>query len=211
MKKNITLIIKYNIFILLIAILNPTIVLAQSTTPQDFKGILPETLIVQTSSGTLSANINVDTGIFNNAIQPVFKISSNKEDGKYLTQSWTCNTTGAVQNAIFTYNSRTYVILTNANVPPDVSSISSIKTGSSTSSNNPNAIAYEINAPPGIADKMDVSFESGTNTWKLRLLKNNTNFTSQTIPVKAPLSGTFSLDDEPGIYQATVTLSFDPS
>lgn len=200
---------KITLILFLILTIKPAI--AESTTPQNFTSTLPDTFSVEASPGSLSANINVDTGVLSNDIIPSFRLISNKESGKTLTQSWSCATTGAAQNAIFRVNTTTYVILTNYNVPPDVSSITNIKSGTAAVSSNPNAIAYPINAPSGLVNRLDISFDSNNNVWKLNLLKNGNITTSQTISVARPLSDTFSLDDEPGSYKATVTLSFDPT
>ncbi len=201
--------IKLLIFIASLTVTINNLVFAQSTTPQYFQAALSDTYIVEPGPSILNATINASSGVFSNALQPFFNVTSNNESGAYLTQSWSCNTSGGSQNAIFAIGSQPYLILTNNSYPTDVASVNNIKAGS-LPGNNPNAIAYIINAPPNIPGQMDVNFDTTTNTWKLHLLKNTVVQTSQTIPASNPLMNTFSTDDRPGNYQAIVTLSFDP-
>ena len=184
--------------------------LAASTNPLLMSGALAETNSVAPNCGVINANINDVTGALSVSFTPGFKITSNAGGGKWLTQSWTCNTSGATQNAIFNNGTNAFVILTNIDALPPVSAITDIKTLAPTAINNPNAIAYLINNPPNQAGVLQATFQSATNNWALQLTKQGVTDTNQTIPATLPYTNTFSGDDEAGRYQATVTLSINP-
>lgn len=184
---------------------------AASTNPQNFRGGLEEINSVAPNGGIIDANIDPTTGALSVSFTPGFRITTNKDGGnKELTQSWRCNTSGASQNAIFNVASVPYVILTNNDALPPVSSVNDIKTGAPTPASNPNAIAYSINDPPNIIGVLQTEFSPTDNDWKLHLSKQGPTDTSQTVPTTIPFANTFSGDDEAGRYQATVTLSINP-
>lgn len=196
---------------LLAALLLSPSAFAASTNPHLMRGALEEVNSVAPNGGNIAANINDVTGALDAAFTPGFRITTNKDGGsKDLTQSWTCNTSGATQNAIFNDATYAYVILTNTDALPPVSSVTNIKTLAPTPASNPNAIAYLINDPPNIIGTLQTEFVPADNNWKLHLSKQGITDTNQTIPAALPYTNTFSGDDEAGRYQATVTLSLDP-
>jgi hypothetical protein len=136
-------------------------------------------------------------------------MSSNDPTPKNLTLSVVANTTTGYQNAVFDSGATSYVILTNSSSPPPISSLNDIKSVTGTLSNNPNAIAYAANNPSGGAD-VTVTYSSINKNWNLLLNTTTGRTTTFTIPAGAPLSDSYSSDDETGSYQAIVTLSFNP-
>ena len=181
---------------------------ASQTTPLFLMAPLFSGCAVTTNGGNISATINPDTGALSTSFTPAFKLTTLSGSAKALTYSATCNTTTTAQNAIFNISTKKYIILTNSTVLPPVSSVNNIKTGAPTAASNPNAMAYIINDPPAIAGQLAVSYNTTNKLWNLTLTHLGNTNTSITVPAATPLGNTYSFDDEPGAYQATITLSF---
>lgn len=178
------------------------------TTSQYFTGTLLVNNSVVFTGGSTTAAINVDTGVLNGSFSPSFRLNTNVIDDQSLALTVTANTQSGTQNAIFNVAANKYVILTNSNVLPPVNSLTNIKTGSPTAANNPNAIAYAINDPVAVPGRLIVGYNTIGKYWDMSVSQNGNTDTSITVPGGAPFNNTYSFHDEPGNYQATVTLSF---
>jgi hypothetical protein len=200
---------KFNLLIALIFALNySSFVLAAQTDSQYFTAPLALTQNVTTNGGNITATINVSTGALSSSFTPGFTMNTNGGAAQSLTMTATANSQGGSQNAIFNISTTKYIILSNSTVSPPVSSFTDIKSGSPTAANNPNAIAYVINDPATVPARLTVSYNILGKYWDLVLTHNGNTNTSITVPANTPLANTYSFDDEPGNYQATITLSF---
>lgn len=74
--------------------------------------------------------------------------------------------------------------------------------------NNPNAIAYQVTTPSNIGGQLTYTWNNPGQYWDAALTHSGNTNTALTIPAGAPVSNTYSNDDEIGTYQAIVTLSF---
>lgn len=182
-------------------------VYASQTTPQYFVASLGETNSVAFTGGATSSSINVDTGALASAIKPSFVMSTNKTSTD-LTLSATTNYSGGSTNGLFNISGTPYIILTNSTSLPALTSITNIKTGTPTATSNPNAIAYPITGPATVSGTITSTYNTTNNSWTLRIVKKGLVNSSLTIPAGSSLSGTYSIIDESGSYQATITLTF---
>lgn len=182
---------------------------AAQTPSEYFVGTLGvQKTVTVDSSGTTTATIQPSTGALNSFLKPSFIITTNSSNTQNLTFSASANTSTTTQNAIFNISTNKYIILTNSNSLPPVSSLTDIKTGTPTGASNPNAIAYSIN-DPAVVTGLTVTYNATNKNWDLSLTKKSQTPTSVTIPAASPLSGTFSGADLIGDYQATITLTFN--
>lgn len=165
-------------------------------------------MVLHVTGGSTSAAINVDTGVLGGSFAPAFRINTNVIDDQSLALTATATTQSGPQNAIFNVSTTKYIILTNTNVLPPVNSLGNIKTGSPTPASNPNAIAYVINDPVAVPGRLIVGYNSIGKYWDMAVSENGNTDTSITVPGGAPFTNTYSFHDEPGNYQATITLSF---
>lgn len=165
------------------------------------------------NGSALSANIDPDTGQLSAAMTPSYTITTNTNGNTNMTLKATCLTTGLPQNAFFGDGSAggTYIVLTNNTVLPPIGAVSDAKLVTPTPSVNANVIVYSITPPADVGGTQLVYTWQNAPTdkyWTAVLHhKGNTN-TDITIPIGTPKSLTYSFDDEPGQYEATVTLSF---
>lgn len=196
------------IVLILIFIFSPCVFSAQ-TNSQYFAAPLAPGDSVSANGGNITATIDISTGALSAAFAPGFTMNTNNSGSSpQLNLTATATSQGGSQNAIFDVSTIRYIILANSTVPPPVSSFTDIKTGSPTAANNPNAIAYTINDPTAVATRSTVSYDSTGKFWVITLLKNGNTNTSITVPASTPFANTYSSDDEPGNYQAIITLSF---
>jgi hypothetical protein len=200
---------KHIIFTTLLAAL----VLSQSAfaaqTPSYYlSGAAEETKCVKTNGGVINTTINCQTGVLEGSLTPGFLITTSSGGNKFLSMDITANTQTGFTNAVYNDGTLAYVILTNTDSLPQLSSVNNIKTLAPTPSLNPDAIAYHIIDPPNQTGVLETEFQPATNNWKLHLSKKGPVATLITIPAGSPYPNTFSGDDGAGRYQATVTLSF---
>lgn len=184
--------------------------MAAQTPPEYFvatMGVQREVIV--DTSGTITSTITPSTGQLVTALIPSFYIKTNKKSSQNLTFSAATNTQSGLENAIFNILTNKYIILSNSTHPPTVAAINNIKTGCPTICDNANAIAYKINDPPSQSGILTVTYNNTNKNWDLVLTKKGTTSTSITIPSGSPLSGSYSVQDRAGSYQATVTLTFN--
>lgn len=197
------------IIVLILYLINIPVSFASQSASYYFTANAPDTKAVAANGGNISAVIDPNTGSLSPAFTPAFTLTTNTGASQSLTMKAEANTQGGLQNAIFNVGTVKYIILTNSNILPPISSLTDIKTGTPTASSNPNAIAYTINDPAGVSGDLTVAYNSGNKNWNLTLKKNGVTPTSITVPSGTPFSNTYSTDDEPGSYQAVITLSFN--
>jgi len=186
-----------------------TRVLAAQTDSQYFTATCGLFKLVNKHNGTMSAEINPNTGVLNSSLNSSFSIITNSRYEQNLTMSATANTENGTTNAIFNISDAKYIILTNSSKKPSIGTIEDIKNGSSNSANNPNAIAYSITDPTETGEALKVKYNAEYKDWELQLTKRGVTQTSITIPSGNPLENTYSVNDLAGSYQATIMLSFD--
>lgn len=183
---------------------------AATTASQTVTGTLAAMQQVVTNGGNITATIDPDTGTLSAAFTPGFTITTNTASSQPMTLTSTCNTTTVAQNAFFGNGSAgtTFIVLTNNTVLPTVAAVTDAKSGSPTPANNADVIVYGITPPSTIAGQLVYTWNNTNQNWDIALThKGNTN-TSVTVPAAAPKASTYSFDDDPGNYQATITLSF---
>lgn len=89
------------------------------------------------------------------------------------------------------------------------SAITNIVAGTITTTNNNNAIAFPFTHQPTKTGITAVAWDSGTPRWTYTLAQQgDTDFDNSTSGTA--LSNTYTTGDEPGTYQATVRLDFNP-
>lgn len=198
---------KFLLLLLTLIFIKPTSVFASQTASQFFVGTMCECNSVRTNGGNLNATIDTSTGSLSTALTPGFKIIKNSIFPRLLTMTGSVKTSSGNVNSIFNIGTTKYVILGNYSSPPTVSAVNNIKSGSPSSINNANAIAYTINDPetrPGLF----VTYDSTNDLWNLTLVSIGATTTSITVPASIPLGQTFDYNDQAGDYQAVITLSF---
>lgn len=156
-----------------------------------------------TSTG---GTIDPDTGVLS-SLAPSFTASTNKAGAQTLYLTAVAPTSGGNQQAFA--SSGTYLVLANITIVPAASSVTNITGGSPVATSNPNAIAFPFTPQP-TKTGLTLGPWDGTNfRWPYTLAqKGDTDFDNSTSGT--PLTNTYSTDDEPGTYQATVTLGFAP-
>lgn len=181
-----------------------------ASTPSDyFIGTLgTQKDVTVNPSGVTTSTITPATGNLVTVLTPSFYITTNSNASQSLTFSATTNTQTSTENAIFNVSTNKYIILTNSTNLPPLSSITDIKSGSPTPTNNPNAIAYSIN-DPATATGLTVNYNSTNKNWDLVLSKKGQTPTSVTIPSGSPLANTYNYTDSAGTYSATIILTFN--
>ena len=183
-------------------------VFARETDPQWFTASLCETRCITFTGGTTTSTINTDTGALENSITPTFCMRKNSRADRNLILTIAANSQSGEQNAVFEEGGQRYVIFTNSDSLPALSSITDVKSSSRQAVNNPDVIAYKINDPEAVPSRLNVTYQSAQERWRLRVIKRGKTESSITIPAGAPLAETFSYDDGEGDYEATITISF---
>lgn len=194
--------------ILFIIFLSNNYALADELPRCYFRATLPVIQLIRVTGGNITSTINPTTGILSAPLNPTFTITTNDPSTQNLTMSATTDTQSSTANAVFNTTSAKYIILTNSNNLPPTTALDNIKSGSPSTSLNPNAIAYQIQDPT-TATGLTVAYNSTNKNWNLTLNKRGSTSTTITTPASTPLSGTFSVLDSAGAYQATIILSFN--
>lgn len=182
--------------------------IAATTASQTCTGTLGIMKQIITNGGGINSTIDVDTGALVTSFSPAFRITTNTNSSQTLHLSSSMNYSGGSDYAIFDNSNIRYIILTNNNILPDSGAILDIRAGSPTPANNANAIAYQVTEPTNQAGKLTYSWDYTNKYWTGTLTNKGNTDTALTIPAAGAVSGTYSSDDEPGNYQATITLSF---
>ena len=183
---------------------------AATTASQTVTGTLAAMKQVVTNGGNISAVIDPDTGTLSLAFTPGFTLTTNTNASEPLTLTSTCNTTTIAQNAFSGTGvvGATFITLTNNTVLPTIAAVTDAQSGAPTPANNADAISYGVTPPTTIAGQLTYTWDAVNIRWNAALThKGNTN-TALNIPAAAPKANTYSFDDDPGNYQATITLSF---
>lgn len=180
---------------------------AATSATQTCTGTLGQMKQVVGNGTPLTATIDTNDGTLSTALVPAFTMTTNTSASTPLTLKATCNTTTVAQNAFVGDGTTNYLVLTNNTVKPIAGAVDDAKLATPTAANNGNVIAYSIGAPTFTSGQLAYTWNAGGNYWDAALThKGNTN-TSLTTGT-APKTNTYSFDDEPGDYQATITMSF---
>lgn len=165
---------------------------------------------VVTNGGNINATIDETTGALSAALTPAFKLTTNIGDGVPVKLTAESNTTGGVQNALFGTGATgsTFIILTNSTVLPSVIAFNDAAAPAPTPAVNANAIAYPVEKPADVPGQLTYVWDAGNIRWNGNLTHTGDTNTLLTIPATTPRASTFSIEDESGSYQSTVTLSF---
>lgn len=183
------------------------------TASQTITGTLSQCKCVTTDGGNIAANIDCD-GLLSAAFVPAFQIKTNSAAATNMYLEAKCNTLGGVLvNALSGTGATggTFISLTNqtgASGIPAAAAVTDAQAAVPVPVTNTNVIAYGVNAPTSTAGILVYTWNVGTRRWDAVLTKKGTTNTALTVPAAAARPLTFSFDDEPGSYQAIVTLSF---
>lgn len=183
---------------------------AATSASQTCTGTLGTMKQVITNGGNIAATIDTDTGALNLAFTPAFRITTNTNSSQNLELTALCNTTTIAQNAFSGDGNpgTTFISLTNNTVLPTVADVVDAQSASPTASLNPDVITYGVTPPSNIAGELVYTWDAVPKHWDAALTHKGNTDTSLTVPAAAPKANTYSFDDDPGSYQATVTLSF---
>lgn len=183
---------------------------AATSASQTITGTLAAMKQVVTNGGNITATIDPDTGTLSATFNPGFTITTNTNSAENMTLTALCNTTTIAQNAFSGTGApgATFITLTNNTVLPTVAAVTDAQSGSPTPASNADVITYGVTPPSNVVGQLVYTWDAVNIRWNAVLThKGNTN-TLLTVPAAAPKTNTFSFDDDPGSYQATVTLSF---
>lgn len=192
---------------------NGALAACSPTASQTVTGTLAQCKCVQTDGGNISANIDCD-GVLSAAFVPAFQIKTNSASATNMYLEAKCNTLGGVLvNALSGTGATggTFISLTNqtgASGIPTAAAVLDAQAPVPVPVTNTNVIAFGVNAPTTQAGILVYTWNAGTKRWDAVLTKKGTTNTALTVPAAAARPLTFSFDDEPGSYQAIVTLSF---
>jgi len=183
---------------------------AATTASQTVTGTLGAMKQVVTNGGNIAAVIDPDTGTLSLAFTPGFTLTTNTNAAEPLTLTATCNTTTLVQNAFSGDGNpgTTFISLTNNTILPTVAAVTDAKSAAPTPANNADVIAYGVTPPTNIAGQLIYTWDAVNIRWNASLSHKGSTNTALTIPAATPKANTYSFDDDPGNYQATITLSF---
>lgn len=183
---------------------------AATSASQTCTGTLGTMKQVITNGGNIAATIDSDTGTLSAAFTPAFRITTNTNSSQSMLLSSTCNTSTVAQNAFFGDGDAgtTYIVLTNNTVLPTAAAVTDAKATTPVPANNGNVIVYGLTPVSDVECDLDYTWNNTNKNWDAALTNKGNTDTSLTVPAAAPKSLTYSYDDEPGSYQATITLSF---
>ena len=166
--------------------------------------IIPSAAITNNIPSAMNnSSINPQTG-FHNGLEAVFNVKTNGDDNTYdFVLSSIINTDSGEKNGYFLKDGDLYLILANKERLPDLTSFADISSG--TPKSNKNMIAYPV--------LKNTEFHNTYRNYNGILCctflsegKQNFNISQQI--GNAPLSGTYSLeDDSAGLYEAVITLN----
>ncbi len=180
----------------------------------DLVTVCPSVVQISPDSLRLSGTINPIDGSIS-SMAGKFRLVTNDNDAHYdfIVMSQVQTSDGGLQNAYYLdVNAGDSIILVNTAVDklPSRANIDNIKSGNPKADLNPNAIAYPISSSissefESITKSNDAAY-SGVH-YKVKNGSAQSGIVSQSLGIN-PNFGTYSLsDDEPGTYEAIVTLS----
>jgi len=157
----------------------------------------------------LSGTIDPDTGIVT-ALAPSFTMTTNTNSALTLQLSATAPSTTTPQQALTNYAGHlgTYIVLANTTVPAVAAAITDITGGVLTS--NANAIAFPFTPQATVAGQLTLgAWNAGGSYWPYTLTHKGNTDANNAIAGTA-LASSYDTNDEPGTYQATITMAFIP-
>lgn len=185
-------------------------VLAATTASQTITGTLGQRKQVVANGGNIAAIIDPDTGALSAAFTPAFRLTTNTNASQSVRMTSLCSATGGAQNAFFGdgNSTTTFIVLTNNTVLPTVADVNNAKGVTPVPANNPNVIVYAITKPADVPGDLVYTWDNPNQYYNAALTNKGNTDTLLTVPASTPRTDTYSFDDEPGSYQADVTLSF---
>jgi len=157
----------------------------------------------------LTGTIDPDTGIVT-ALAPSFTITTNTSSALTLQLSATAPSSTTPQQALTNYAGHlgTYIVLANITVPALAAAITDITAG--TLASNANAIAFPFTPQATVAGQITIgTWNAPGNYWPYTLTHKGNTDANNAISGTA-LASSYTTDDEPGTYQATITMAFVP-
>ena len=182
---------------------------AATTASQTCTGTLGQMKKVVDFGGNIGSVINTDTGVLETTFNPTFRMTTNTSNATALILSSTCNTSTVAQNAFVGdgASNTTFLVLTNNTILPTVAAVNDAKAAVPVDTQNPNVIAYPITKPADIATQLAYTWNAAAY-YDASLTHSGNTDTALIVPAAAAKANTYSFDDGPGAYQATVTLSY---
>ena len=182
------------------------------TASQTLTGTLAQCKCVVIDGGNIAANIDCD-GLLSADFQPKFKITTNKAASTAMYLTAKCNTSGGLVDALSGtgLTGGTFISLANQTGESGIATPGAVLNAQAATpvpATNTNVIAYGVDAPLDQAGILDYTWNAGLARWDAALTKKGETFTYLNVPAAGPKTLTFSYDDEPGSYEAIVTLSF---
>jgi hypothetical protein len=183
------------------------------TASQVVTGTLATCHCVEATGTALASGISCDQGTLSAPFTPAFKITTNSGLSQAMNLKAEANTLGGVMvNALAGdgNSNTTYIALTTAGETglPGSGAVTDALGAGPTANLNGNVIAYGVTKPADVPGDLVYTWNVGTLSWDAALTQAGETLTSLTVPAAAAKTDTFSFHDEPGLYQATVTLSF---
>lgn len=172
----------------------------------DYLRIATET---EPSPSTVTYGTEYSSATIDNALTGVFKvISNNREQVFYL--SGKCPTDGGTTDCIYGADpdcKNMKIVLTKTDVPPAATAVTNITSGSPTTGENPDAIAFALTITPAREDGPDENLTATWDTSRIKYTMNNGIETFTCTVNGSNEANTFSTHDTDGTYQATLTMS----
>ena len=192
--------IKNLIFLLMLFVLMPLKVFAESASIEFSLTVDPYMEIQTLTSPVLIANITDKTGNLYSPLYSKFRVISNSGDTKTLYLKANTITEFGNENAIFSANGRVYVAFSNVNNKPTSQSLANCKYGSQPNE-SPGVVAYPIASILGAKTKYI------NNGGKYEVYVENGK-TDITVNIGSQvLKSSFGSNDPKGFYQATLSLT----
>ncbi len=195
----------------LMTLAQTTQVFAADSAPQTVTAQLGILKSVVGKGTGLGGTINPDTGVLS-SLAPSFTVTTNYANSQILYMTATAPYGGTNPEQAFTKytgHQGTYIVLANVSVGAQATqgAIQDITGG--TLAGNANAIAYPFTPQPTAGALTNQGFNSPQGAWAYTLAQAGDTSVDNGIS-GSPLASTYTTVDQPGNYQATVTLAFAP-
>lgn len=154
-------------------------------------------------TGTLTTSIDASSGALGTGLNINYQMTSNNAVNNLQLKAVVLNSTGAKVNGFYSIGGTSmFLVLGNTSAPPTAAAISNCQQASSTSTLNPNAIAYSGTIT--IDNSGTISYNAG-GYYNFGIRRNTTNLNMSIITTPKP--GTFDSTtalDEPGPYTVEI-------
>ena len=186
---------------------------AATSATQTVTGTLGTMKQVEGVGVALTATIIPDDGLLSAALIPAFKVTTNTSSSQNMYIKAECNTTGSVLVNALSGDGLTGTTFLSMTTPgetglPAAGAVTNAQSGAPVPASNGNVITYGIAQPTLAAGFTYTNFAS--TRWNFALAHKGVTNTSATVAAAVPRTGTYSFDDEPGVYTSILTMSFNP-